>query len=160
MAIDNNHDANGRPASLHSSLQAGFTLTEMLVVLVILALLTAIIAPNMIGRLGGARSQSAHVQIENLAGALELFQIDTGRYPTTEMGLHALEAPPDGVTGWSGPYLRRGGVPLDPWNRAYIYTSDSPDDFSLQSLGRDGVEGGTGEDADLFTTTDQLASPE
>jgi len=131
----------------------------MLVVLVILALLTAIIAPNMIGRLGGARSQSANVQIENLAGALEIFQIDTGQYPTTEMGLHALEAPPDGVIGWSGPYLRRGGVPLDPWNRAYIYASDSPDDFSIRTLGRDGVEGGTGEDADIMTTTDQLVTP-
>ena len=71
--------------------EAGFSLTELLVVLVILALLTAIIAPNMIGRLGGARSQSARVQVENLAGALEIYQIDTGRFPTTEQGLSALQ---------------------------------------------------------------------
>ena len=130
----------------------GFTLTELMIVLVILGLLTAIIAPNMMGRLGVARSQSARVQIENLAGALETFKIDTGRYPTTEMGLAALETPPTGVSNWTGPYLRRGGVPLDPWGNAYIYASDRADEFTLESLGRDGEVGGQGEDADLRTT--------
>jgi len=132
--------------------EAGFTLTELMIVLVILGLLTAIIAPNMMGRLGVARSQSARVQIENLAGALETFKIDTGRYPTTEMGLAALEAAPAGLPNWSGPYLRRGGVPLDPWGQAYSYTSDRPDQFTLVSFGRDGEAGGQGEDADLSTT--------
>lgn len=132
---------------------AGFTLTEVMVVLVILALLTAIIAPNMIGRLGGARSQSANVQVEHLAGALELFMLDTGRYPTHEEGLSALVTPPDGVEGWQGPYLRRGGVPLDPWGNPYHYASASPDHFSLSSLGRDGVAGGTGQDGDILTST-------
>ena len=130
----------------------GFSLTELMIVLVILGLLTAIIAPNMLGRLGVARSQTARVQIENLAGALETFKIDTGRYPTTEMGLAALEAAPAGLPNWSGPYLRRGGVPLDPWGQAYSYTSDRPDQFTLVSLGRDGEVGGQGEDADLHTT--------
>lgn len=160
MQHNDHQDAARHRAATPDAHQAGFTLTEMLVVLVIMALLVAIIAPNMLGRLGGARSQSANVQIENLAGALELYQIDTGRYPTTEMGLHALEAAPEGVIGWSGPYLRRGGVPLDPWSRAYIYASQTPDDFSIRTLGRDGEEGGTGEDADLFTTTDQLTGPD
>ena len=92
------------------------------------------------------------MQIENLAGALETFKIDTGRYPTTEMGLAALETPPTGVSNWTGPYLRRGGVPLDPWGNAYIYASDRADEFTLESLGRDGDVGGQGEDADLRTT--------
>lgn len=138
---------------------AGFSLTELLVVLVILALLTAIIAPNMIGRLGGARSQSARVQVENLAGALEIYQIDTGRFPTTEQGLSALVYAPDGVSSWAGPYLRRGGVPEDPWGNAYVYQSDGPDHFSLLSWGRDGVEGGTGEDTDIRTTTTPPEAP-
>ncbi len=115
---------------------------------------------DRLGRLGGSRREAASVRIEKLAGALELYQVGTGRYPTTEMGLHALEVAPESVIGWSGPYLRRGGVPLDPWSRPYIYTSRTPDDFSIRTLGRDGEEGGTGEDADLFTTTDQLASPD
>lgn len=134
--------------------QNGFTLTEMLIVLVIIALLVALVAPNFLGRLGGARSQSARTQIENLAGSLELFKIDTGRFPTTDEGLRALETPPQNAVGWSGPYLRRGGVPLDPWGADYIYSSSAPDHFTLGSLGRDGAQGGEGEDADLQTTTE------
>jgi general secretion pathway protein G len=133
--------------------EAGFTLTELLVVLAIMALLMALIAPNFIGRVGGARSQSAEAQIENLAGALEIYSLDVGRYPSTESGLDALVTPPTDAVGWAGPYLRRGGVPLDPWGTAYQYTSQSPDHFSLGSLGRDGAIGGTGEDADISTST-------
>jgi general secretion pathway protein G len=134
----------------------GFTLTELLVVLVIIALLMALIAPNFIGRVGGARSQSAEVQMENLAGALEIYSLDVGRYPSTDVGLDGLVTPPDGVTGWTGPYLRRGGVPDDPWGRPYLYTSLSADHFALQSFGRDGEPGGTGEDADLETSIDLI----
>lgn len=136
-----------------SSRDDGFTLTELLVVLVILAMLTAIIAPNMIGRLGSSRTQTARVQIENLAGALEIFLIDVGRYPTEAEGLSVLVTPPAELVGWSGPYLRRGGVPDDPWGREYVYSSSSPDEFTLSTLGRDGVEGGSGEDADVRTST-------
>jgi general secretion pathway protein G len=131
--------------------EAGFSLTEMLVVLVIMALLMALVAPNFLGRVGGARSQSAEAQIENLASALEIYSLDVGRYPDTESGLNALVEPPAGVTGWAGPYLRRGGVPLDPWGNAYLYTSNGPDHFSLRSLGRDGQPGGSGEDRDIET---------
>jgi general secretion pathway protein G len=131
--------------------ESGFTLVEMLVVLVIMALLMALIAPNFLGRVGGARSQSAQAQIENLASALEIYSLDVGRYPATELGLSALVQPPAGEIGWAGPYLRRGGVPNDPWGNAYIYRSDTADHFALSSLGRDGEMGGTGEDADIIT---------
>lgn len=147
--------SRGGHSNRHNS---GFTMTEMLIVLVIIALLVALIAPNFLGRLGGARSQSARTQIENLAGSLELFKIDTGRYPTASEGLRALEAAPDGAVGWSGPYLRRGGVPLDPWGNTYLYQSNSADHFTLSSLGRDGVAGGDGEDADLQTSTELAPS--
>jgi general secretion pathway protein G len=133
--------------------EAGFTLTELLVVLTIMALLMALIAPNFIGRVGGARRQSAEAQIENLAGALEIYSLDVGRYPTTDIGLQALVTPPADAIGWAGPYLRRGGVPDDPWGIAYQYVSQSPDHFLLSSLGRDGIVGGTGEDEDISTST-------
>jgi len=136
--------------------EAGFSLTELLVVLAIMALLVAIVAPNMIGRLGGARSQTARVQIENLAGALDIYQIDTGHYPETASGLGALVSAPDGEPRWAGPYLGRGGVPEDPWGQAYIYRSDGPDHFEIKTLGRDGADGGTGEDADIVTTSVEL----
>lgn len=132
----------------------GFTLTEMLVVLVIIALLVALVAPNVLGRLGGARSNSARAQLENLASSLELYMLDTGGYPASEVGLRALVEAPTGVTGWSGPYLSRGGVPDDPWGRPFEYESSAPDNFTLSSLGRDGAVGGQGEDADLVTSTD------
>ncbi|WP_339748984.1 type II secretion system major pseudopilin GspG [uncultured Maricaulis sp.] len=151
--MDNKKAEATRPAGCSINDERGFTLTEMLVVLVIIALLMAILAPNIIGRLGGARSQSAEIQMENLAGALELYLIDTGRYPTQDIGLSALDTAPAGITGWSGPYLRRGGVPDDPWGNAYIYQTRASDHFTLRSLGRDGEEGGTGEDADLIVTT-------
>lgn len=133
--------------------EAGFTLTEMLVVLVIIALLVAIVAPNVLGRLGGARGQAARAQIENLASSLELYMLDTGRYPSNEAGLGALLEPPSDATGWSGPYLRRGRVPSDPWGRPFHYASAGPDQFTLTSYGRDGVAGGTGEDADVISST-------
>lgn len=133
--------------------EEGFTLTEMLVVLVILALLTAIVAPNVMGRLGGARGQSARVQMESLSAALEIYSIDVGRYPSTEQGLEALVYAPNDVTGWSGPYLRRGGVPSDPWGSEYVYRSPGPDDFILATHGRDGEAGGSGEDADIEIST-------
>lgn len=152
MAAYQQHRETEPKLSRVSNKEAGFSLTELMIVLVILGLLTALIAPNMFGRLGVARSQTARVQIENLAGALETYKIDTGHYPTTEMGLVALEAAPEGEVNWAGPYLRRGGVPLDPWGQSYIYSSPGADQFTLASLGRDGLVGGQGEDADLQTT--------
>src|SRR5512145_1543515 len=103
--------------------QAGFTLIELLVVLVILVLLASLVAPRVIGYLGSSRTKAAKVQIQSLSTALELYKVDTGRYPTTSEGLRALVAAPPGVTSWNGPYLTKKEVPTDPWGRPYTYRS-------------------------------------
>src|SRR5512145_2943783 len=103
--------------------QAGFTLVELLVVLAILVLLASLVAPRVIGYLGSSRTKAAKVQIQSLSTALELYKVDTGRYPTTSEGLRALVAAPPGVTSWNGPYLTKKEVPTDPWGRPYTYRS-------------------------------------
>jgi general secretion pathway protein G len=131
--------------------QAGFSLMELLVALVILALVMGIVAPRVIGYLSRAKSQTAEAQVKNIQGALDLFLIDVGRYPTESEGLKALIEAPAGSTGWAGPYLDNDEVvPLDPWGNPYLYTSTEGGlRVRVYSLGRDGVEGGTGEDADI-----------
>jgi general secretion pathway protein G len=131
--------------------EAGFTLVELLVVLVILVLIASIIGPRVIGYLGNARSKTADVQIESMVTALELFRIDVGRYPTSAEGLKALVDPPGSIPGWSGPYLAKAEVPLDPWGRPYVYETGGQNSagFRIVSYGGDGKEGGTGEDADI-----------
>jgi general secretion pathway protein G len=128
----------------------GFTLIELLVVLIILGLLAAIAGPRVIGYLGGARSDTAGVQLEGFRLALDLFRLDVGKYPTTEQGLHALIEAPNGVFGWSGPYLDGRMVPLDPWGNPYFYRAPGTDWlYDLFSLGADNRPGGSGEDADI-----------
>ncbi len=146
-----------RPPSSRASRQvssqgreAGFTLVELLVVLVILVLLASLIAPRVIGYLGSSRSKTAQVQIESLVTSLELFHIDVGRYPTTTEGLEALVKPVGTMTGWKGPYLTKTTVPLDPWGKAYLYQAPGKTAaFDLYTLGRDGKEGGADEDGDI-----------
>lgn len=128
--------------------EAGFTLVELLVVLVILVLIASIIGPRVVGYLGSSRSKTASVQIESLVTAVELFRIDVGRYPTAGEGLGVLVQKSGDIPGWSGPYLAKATVPPDPWGRSYLY-EDSDDGFRIRSLGGDGKEGGTGEDADI-----------
>lgn len=131
--------------------EAGFTLVELLVVMVILVLLASFIAPRVVGYLGSSRSKSAGVQIQGLSTSLELYYLDTGAYPSTADGLEALVAAPARAPGWNGPYLNKGAVPLDPWSKPYRYESPGKKGkFDLFSLGRDDKEGGTGEDADLW----------
>ena len=130
--------------------EAGFTLVELLVVLVILVLLASIIGPRVIGYLGSSRSKTAHVQIEGLVTSLELFHIDVGRYPATSEGLDSLVKSTGKTPGWNGPYISKNTVPLDPWGQPYHY--DSPGKkgpFDLYTYGRDGKEGGADEDADI-----------
>lgn len=135
---------NARPG------EAGFTLVELLVVLVILVLLASIIAPRVIGYLGSSRSKTAQVQIEGLVTSLELFHIDVGRYPTTSEGLEVLVKATGSLPGWNGPYLTKTVVPLDPWGKPYVYQSPGKaGPFDLISLGRDGKEGGSDEDGDI-----------
>jgi len=130
--------------------EAGFSLMELLVALVILALVMGIVAPRVIGYLSRAKSQTAEAQIKNVQGALDLFLIDVGRYPTETEGLKALIEAPAGAAGWAGPYLDEEVMPVDPWGRDYFYSS-TEDGLRVRvySLGRDGTEGGSGEDADI-----------
>jgi general secretion pathway protein G len=130
--------------------EAGFTLVELLVVMVILVLLASLVAPRVMGYLGSSRSKTAKVQIENLSTSLELFKLDTGRYPTAREGLQALVQPPPGMRNWNGPYLKKDQVPLDPWGNPYRYRHPGErGDFDIMSLGADNREGGQGEDQDV-----------
>jgi len=133
----------------------GFTLIEIMVVIVILGILAGLVLPRFMGRTEEAKKVKAKLQIENLEGALKLYKLDTGTYPTTEQGLEALvQKPATGAVpaNWrEGGYLEKGKVPLDPWNRPYVYVSPGvkSKDFDLKSLGGDGEEGGEGENADI-----------
>lgn len=131
--------------------EAGFTLVELLVVLVILVLLASIIGPRVIGYLGSSRTKTAKVQIESLVTSLELFHIDVGRYPATNEGLEILVKPSTKLVGWSGPYITKGAIPLDPWGQPYRYQAPGKKGaFDLYTLGRDGKEGGSDEDSDVW----------
>ncbi|MET4805214.1 type II secretion system major pseudopilin GspG [Limibacillus sp. MBR-115] len=142
----NDHTAHRRKLGL----QAGFTLIELLVVLVILGLLAGLVGPRILAQLGGAKSKTAKVQIENFATALDLYRLDIGSYPTTDQGLEALVRAPGGVDGWNGPYLSKAEVPLDPWKNPFQYNQPGENaPFDLYSLGADNQEGGDGENADI-----------
>ncbi len=132
----------------------GFTLIEIIVVVFILSLLVAIVAPKIIGRTDDARVADAKIQIRNLETALKLFKIDNGFYPDTQQGLNALiEEPTTGkIPGKfrEGGYLERRKIPLDPWSNPYLYISPGlQGDFDIISFGADGSEGGEGKDADI-----------
>lgn len=130
--------------------QAGFTLVELLVVLVILVLLASLVAPRVVGYLGSSRTKTAKVQIQSLTTALELYKVDTGRYPTTTEGLKALVEPPPSAASWNGPYLTKKEVPTDPWGRPYAYRAPGQHGpFDIASLGADNQPGGTGENEDV-----------
>ncbi len=133
-----------------NSKQRGFTLIELLVVLAIIGLLAGLVGPQVMKHLGGAKTKAAKVQIEDLAGALDMYRMDTGRYPTTSEGLQALVEKPSSARAWNGPYLRKNNVPLDPWMYDYHYASPGEHGrFDLYSYGADNASGGDGEDADV-----------
>ena len=128
---------------------AGFTLLELLVVIVIIGLLVGYVAPRYFAQVGKSEIQVAKAQIDGLEKALDQYRLDTHRYPSAEQGLEALVVRPSNEPNWNGPYLKKA-VPPDPWGRAYIYrTPGRNGDFDLVSYGRDGKPGGTGEDSDL-----------
>lgn len=130
--------------------QRGFTLIELLVVLVILGLLAGVAGPRIIGYLGGARSDTARLQIEEFGGSLDLFKLETGRYPTSQEGLQSLVQQPPGLAGWNGPYLKKKTLPKDPWNNDYRYVSPGQHGpYDISSLGADNKDGGDAENKDI-----------
>ena len=130
--------------------RAGFTLVEMLVVLTIIALILGLVGPRVLNYLGESRTKTAKLQIESFGSALDLFYLDTGRYPTTSEGLNALVQRPNGTEVWNGPYVKGGKVPADPWGNAYQYRSPvEKAAYEIVSYGADGHEGGTGTAADI-----------
>lgn len=129
----------------------GFTLLELLVVMVIIGLLAGYVGPRYFAQIGKSEVKAARAQIDALGKALDQYRLDTGRYPTTEQGLAALNVPPAGETRWSGPYLQKA-VPLDPWGEPYQYTSPGQyGEYDLLSLGKDGYVGGTDTSADIVS---------
>ena len=130
--------------------QNGFTLVELLVVLVILGLIVAFAAPQVIKYVGGAKSDAANIQIERLSSVLDLYRLEVGRYPSQEEGLDALIENPGGVDTWNGPYIKKADSLNDPWGRPYVYRMPGDrGDYDLYSLGSDGQEGGEGEAKDV-----------
>ncbi len=130
----------------------GFTLIELLVVLVILGLLAGLVGPRVLSYLGGAKSDTARLQIEELGAGLDLFYLEVGRYPTTDEGLSALVEQPTSVTNWHGPYLKKKTIPMDPWARDYEYQSPGENGpYDLYSYGMDGTEGGEGDNKDIVS---------
>lgn len=128
---------------------SGFTLLELLVVMVIIGLLVGYVAPRYFNQVGKSEVKAAQAQIKGLETALDQYRLDVGRYPSTEQGLAALNAQPAGQTRWQGPYLKKA-VPPDPWGNPYQYRFPGEHgDFDLYSFGQDGKPGGTGEYADI-----------
>lgn len=135
-----------RRISLH-----GFTLLELLVVMVIIGLLAGIVAPQYFSQIGKSNTKVAKAQIEALGQALDQYRLDVGLYPTSEQGLPALRQAPPQLARWQGPYLKRD-VPNDPWGRPYLYRQPGQHgDYDLISFGADGQLGGQGENADVVS---------
>lgn len=130
--------------------EAGYTLTEMLVVIGIIGLIAAVLTPALIGQLGRARAKAAQLQLETVSAEVEMFQADVGRYPTVAEGLSALVTEPAGADGWTGPYMRDAKALKDPWSRPLVYSVGADGQgYVIVSLGADGKEGGNGVNRDL-----------
>lgn len=128
----------------------GFTLLELLVVIVIIGLLASYVGPRYFAQLGKSERGAAKAQIEGFGRALDAYRLDIGHYPDSSLGLNALVTRPASESKWNGPYLQKA-VPLDPWGKPYIYRkpSTSGQDFDLLSYGQDGRQGGDGDNADI-----------
>lgn len=131
---------------------SGFTLLELLVVMVIIGLLASYVGPRFFAQIGKSEVKTARAQVEALSKALDTYRLDTGHYPATAVGLKALTTQPEGEKKWAGPYLQKT-VPPDPWGQAYVYQSpgQAGRDYDITSLGKDGQPGGDGEAADIHS---------
>jgi len=130
--------------------RSGFTLMEMLVVLVLMGLIAAVAVPQVMKLMGSAKHKAAKIQLETLSQSLTNYQVDIGAYPTTQQGLAILWTNPKTLPDWNGPYVRRQQQLVDPWGHEFIYRSPGKTaPYDLITLGADGVEGGTGDDADI-----------
>jgi general secretion pathway protein G len=136
--------------------QAGITLIEMLVVVTIIALFAALVAPRMLRKTDTARVTAARAQINAFMTALGAYKLDTGIFPTTEQGLQALRVAPPGVNQWQGPYLPQE-IPVDPWGRPYLYKypSEHGDEADIICYGADGQPGGESINADVVSWKSQ-----
>ncbi len=129
---------------------AGFSLVELLVVLAIIGLIAALVAPQVLKYLDTAKVDTTKAQMKNIENALELYYIDAGHYPTTDEGLDALAKAPANASSWNGPYIKKSGTFLDAWGTAYQYKSPADEKpYQITSLGRDKKAGGDGLNADL-----------
>ena len=127
----------------------GFTLLELLVVMVIIGVLVAYVGPKLFGQIGKSESKIARAQLVTLQNALDQYRLDTGRYPAQEAGLVGLYTKPADEPKWAGPYLAKA-VPKDPWGREYVYRIPGEHgEYDLMSLGKDGLQGGSADDADI-----------
>jgi general secretion pathway protein G len=143
------HDRHGKRQT-----ELGFTLVEMLVVITIMGLIMGLIGPRVLNYLGESKVKAAKIQLQGFATALDLFNLDAGRYPSTSEGLAVLVRRAPGASAWNGPYLRGGAVPSDPWNNPYIYRAPGERSaYDIVSYGSDGRAGGSGTAADISLDT-------
>jgi len=133
-------------------LSRGFTLLELLVVVLIIGLLTGIVAPRFLGQISRSETTAARAQIDSFDKALQAYRIDMGRYPAESEGLRALVTAPGADSRWRGPYLK-GDIPADPWGMPYLYRNPGSrgKDYDIESYGRDRAPGGSGDDADILS---------
>ena len=137
------------PVRVSAHRSRGFTLLELLVVMVIIGLLAGYVGPKLFGQIGKSESKVTRAQLDALQKSLDQYRIDTGRYPSTQQGLVVLVQRPADEPRWQGPYLAKA-VPMDPWSRPYVYRAPGQHgEYDLYSLGRDGAPGGEGSDVDI-----------
>jgi general secretion pathway protein G len=139
-----------RKATLPTRSQRGMTLIEILVVLVLIGIVLGVVGGNFIGRGEKAKADAAKIEIGQIGQALDLYKLETGRYPSTSEGLQALVAAPSGAANWNGPYWKKAQIPKDPWGNEYRYASPGAKGaYDILSLGADGKEGGEAANKDI-----------